>query len=147
MNSRQSALGAAVTAIALISGCAGEGTGLDEYGKPLGPSAVVLAPTFTSVQDNIFTPICTRCHSGASAPLGLVLDASVSRANLVGVPSVGLPTVLRVNPTLPDSSYLVWKIEGRTTIVGERMPLGLAPLSSEEVAAIRDWIEDGALEN
>jgi hypothetical protein len=52
-----------------------------------------------------------------------------------------------VNPGDPESSYIVWKIEGRSGIVGARMPLGLAPLSDEQIAAIRGWIADGAQDN
>lgn len=125
-------------------GCAGDGTGLDEFGNPLGPGVPALAPTLTSIQANIFTSLCTRCHTGAAAPLGLRLDPSVSWVNLVGVASTEVPALLRVNPEKPDSSYLVWKLEGWPGIVGGRMPLGLPSLSPEQLAAVRGWIERGA---
>ena len=44
-----------------------------------------LQPTFASIQDNVFTPICTACHTGAAAPMGLRLDAANSYGLLVGV--------------------------------------------------------------
>ncbi len=106
-----------------------------------------LAPTLSAIQANVFTPICTQCHTGASAPFGLALGAGLSRQNLVGVASAEQPALLRVRPGNPDSSYVVWKIEGRSGIVGGRMPLGLAPLSSDQIAAIRGWIQAGALDN
>lgn len=126
-----------------IGACAGEGTGLDEFGNPLGPQST-LEPTLESIQANIFTPICTQCHTGASAPLGLPLDTGQSFSNLVGVPSVEIPALLRVAPGNPDSSYIIWKVEGRSGIVGGRMPLGLQRLSDEQIRAIWDWIAAGA---
>lgn len=129
-----------------ISGCAGDGTGLDPFGRPLGDLAE-LGPTLAGLQDNIFTPICTRCHTGAAGPLGLALDKGVSRQNLVNVSSVERPELMRVNPGDPESSYIVWKVEGRPEIVGGQMPLGLTPLSTEQIAAIRGWIAAGAAAN
>jgi hypothetical protein len=120
---------------------------LDEFGNPLTGPAPVPAPTLTAIQRGVFTPICTQCHTGASAPVGLALDAGVARGNLVGLPSVQLPTLARVQPGRSDASYLLWKIEGRVGIVGSRMPLGQLPLSSDWIAAIRGWIDAGAPEN
>ena len=136
MITRRSAIGILASAIVMAWGCAGDGTGLGAPGN--------LAPTLSSIQENIFTPICTRCHTGAAAPLGMPLDAGVARQNLVGVGSVQFPTLLRVNPGEPDSSYIVWKIEGRPRLVGGRMPLGLQPLSQEQIAAVKEWIDGGA---
>ncbi len=129
--------------------CAGDGTGLDEFGNPLtsGTDTTLLGPTLSALQKFVFDPICTQCHTGAAAPLGLALDSGVARGNLVGVASVEMPTMLRVNPGNPDSSYVVWKIEGRAGIIGGQMPLGLQPLSPDVIAAFRGWIADGAEAN
>ena len=130
------------------AGCAGNGTGLDEFGHPLMPGGLPpLEATPSSIQANILTAICTQCHTGVTPPLGLALNVGVSRQNLVGVPSVGVPEVQRVKPGDPDESYMVWKVEGRSGITGDRMPLGLEPLRAEEIAAIRGWIQAGALDN
>lgn len=130
------------------SSCAGDGTGLDEFGNPLTPGGPApLEATLTGIQANIFTPICTRCHTGAAAPLGLALDLGLARGNLLGVQSVEVPELQRVNPGSPEESYVIWKIEGRSSIVGGRMPLGLNPLTAEQIAAIRGWIEAGAPDN
>ena len=70
------------------AGCAGNGEGLDQNGQPIAPgnpSGPVTAD-FKSIQDNVFTPICSQCHIGASAPEGLQLDAGHSYNLLVGVP-------------------------------------------------------------
>jgi hypothetical protein len=125
----------------LGAGCAGDGR--ESQG------AVPLEATLASLQENIFTPICaaTGCHAGQGAPLGLRLDeASASFENLVGVPSVERPDLQlsRVVPGQPEQSYLVWKIEGRQGIEGQQMPLGQPPLSSEQAAALVQWISDGA---
>jgi mono/diheme cytochrome c family protein len=105
-----------------------------------------LEPTFTSIQANVFTPICEQCHSGAGAPFGLRLDAANSYALLVGVPSGEEPGFQRVEAGDPDSSYLIQKLEGRAG-TGERMPAGLPPLPSATIATIRQWITDGALKD
>ena len=138
---------ALLATVLVLWSCAGEGTGLDEFGNPIRANTLELGPTLSSIQAFVFTPICTQCHTGAAAPLGLALDSGVARQNLVGITSVEVPGLLRVNPGNPDSSYIVWKIEGRSGIQGGRMPLGLQPLSAEQIAAIRGWISDGALNN
>jgi len=133
--------------VVFVAACAGDGTGLDEFGNPLAADRLELAPTLSSIQQNVFTPICTQCHTGAAAPLGLALDSGASRADLVNVASVEHPELARVSPGDPEASYLVWKVEGRGGITGSRMPLSLPPLSEDQIAAIRVWIEQGAEDN
>ena len=126
-----------------LGACAGNGDGLDENGRPLEGDAGTLQPTFQSIQDRVFTPVCTGCHAGASAPLGLRLDAGASYALLVNASSVEVPSLRRVQPGNPDASYLIQKLEG-TAAVGARMPLNAPPLPAETIAVIRQWITDGA---
>src|SRR5882672_4619432 len=102
-----------------------------------------LQATFQSIQDNIFTPICTACHTGASAPQGLRLDAANSFALLVGVASSEVPGTPRVAAGNPSGSYLIQKLEGSAS-VGGRMPLGGTPLAQADINMIRQWITDGA---
>ena len=111
---------------------------------PPPPPPPSIEPTLASIQDNVFSPICTTCHAGAAAPNGLRLEEGMSHAMLVNVPSLEVPALLRVEPGNPDDSYLVQKIEG-TAAVGGRMPLGGQPLSQETIDAIRQWITDGAI--
>ncbi len=128
-----------------LAGCtAGSGEGLDAGGRPIsGPPAG--NSDFQEIQDTIFTPICTVCHAGANAPVGLRLDAANSYAMLVNVASVEAPGTLRVNPGNPGASYLVHKIEG-TAATGARMPANGPPyLSQAQVDLIRGWIAAGAL--
>lgn len=132
-------------AAVLAGGCsAGSGEGLDLSGRPLDEGGgVPLAPTFESIQANLFDPVCTVCHSGAAAPQGLRLDAANSFASLVGVPSREVPSVLRVAPGDPDGSYLIQKLEGSAS-VGDRMPLGGPAVPAETIALVRQWILEGA---
>jgi hypothetical protein len=81
-----------------------------------------------SIEDNIFTPICSKCHIGASAPEGLQLDGAHAYNAIVGVPSVEEPQFLRVDPGNPDQSYLMLEIENAMGIEGGQMPLGENPL-------------------
>ena len=138
----------ATIAVAFLAwGCAGDGTGLDEFGNLAGSNSIELGPTLNALQQHVFNPLCTQCHTGAAAPLGLVLDSGYAQQSLVDVPSIEIPALFRVTPGNPDSSYIVWKVEGRSDIVGARMPLGMQPLSSEQISAIREWIANGAEAN
>jgi hypothetical protein len=135
-------------AIVLTTGCAGNGNGLDQNGQPIGSSgggSATVTADFQSIQDNVFTPICSKCHIGAGAPEGLQLDAAHSYNLLVGVPSVEDSSLLRVDPGNPDGSYMVLKLEGASGIVGGRMPLGETPLPQATITAIRSWIMNGAM--
>jgi hypothetical protein len=130
------------------AGCAGNGAGLDQNGQPVGATGSgsndQLSAELQSIQDNVFTPICTHCHIGASAPEGLRLDAADSYSLLVGVPSAEVPSLLRVMPGDPDESYLILKLQGSAGIVGGQMPLGGPYLPQATIDAIRQWITDGA---
>src|SRR5258707_15640304 len=91
-------------ALAVLAGCAGNGDGLNSKGIPIGssgggggtPPTGPFTADFQSIQDNVFTPICSPCHSGASAPKGLMLDAAHSYNLLVGVASTEVPSLDRV---------------------------------------------------
>ncbi len=140
-----------VVAIALLCGwlgaCSGSGAGLDSNGQPLSSSSsggpVPLAATFDAIQANVFTPICSVCHIGATAPQGLMLDAAHSYNLLVDHPSTEVPSILRVAPGDPTNSYIIQKLEGHAA-VGGQMPLGETPLPAATIAFIAQWITDGA---
>lgn len=110
-----------------------------------GDDGDTLMATLDSIQDNVFTPICTECHTGGSAPQGLRLEEGVSYGMLVNVASTEVPSLLRVDPGDPDDSYLIQKLEG-TAAVGDRMPLGGPYLPQADIDVIRQWITDGASE-
>ncbi len=106
-----------------------------------------LSADFASLQANIFTPICSVCHVGGSAPEGLRLDADNAYNLLVGVPSTEVPSVLRVKPGDPDNSYIIQKLEGHAA-VGVQMPFGCPTsqpcLPTTTIAFVRQWITNGA---
>ncbi len=130
---------------ASLTGCAGSGAGLDSNGRPIGSEGGggTLTADFQSIQDNVFTPICSVCHAGGAAPQGLRLDAVNSYSMIVGVPSSEDPAVLRIKPGDPDHSYLIQKIEGHAS-VGAQMPFGGPALPAATIAVMRQWVTDGA---
>jgi len=140
---------------ALLAGCAGNGEGLDANGQPIGSGSGGsgdggggggITADLQSIETNVFAPICAQCHIGAGAPEGLQLDTSAHAYQfLVGVASNEKPSVLRVKPGDPDNSYLYQKITGAAGIVGGQMPLGQTPLPAATIAAIRQWIANGAM--
>ncbi len=106
-----------------------------------------IQPSLESIQNNVFTPICSACHTGVGAflPESMDLtDVASSFASLVDVTSIQEPPLLRVDPDDPDNSYLIHKLEG-TQAVGAQMPDGGPFLSQETINVIREWIQQGAV--
>ena len=141
---------AAVLLAALCAGC-------DESLAELAGPTPNLTPTFSSIQRDIFQaadssgrPSCADCHNpngGAFRQVGLDLSSEGAYAQLVGVASRQKPTMVRVAAADPENSYLVHKIEGRSDIVGARMPNRGPYLSEGQIAIIKRWIEIGAPRN
>jgi hypothetical protein len=110
-----------------------------------------LQPTFSSIQQEILNTTdssgrlaCVNCHNGNAFVPGNFTGANAYGA-LVNARSVEKPTLLRVAPGDPDNSYLVHKLEGRSDIVGVRMPRGTGPfLTDGQMLVIRRWIAQGA---
>lgn len=104
-------------------------------------------PTLQSIQENVFTPACSACHSGPTGPnlpAGMDLSSeAASLASLVQVPSIQVPATSRVERGDANNSYLIEKLEG-TASVGDRMPRGGPFLEQATVDAIRAWIDSGA---
>jgi hypothetical protein len=108
------------------------------------------ATTLTQLQNTIFSPICSGCHTGQGTQLPGALNlssASTSFAALVGVASIQQSAVLRIAPNDPDSSYLVRKIQGTPGIAGQRMPLGGPFLDQATIDQVRSWVSAGAQNN
>ncbi|MEZ5283513.1 MAG: hypothetical protein R2712_01640 [Vicinamibacterales bacterium] len=113
-----------------------------------------LVPTFASIQREIFSTTdssgrlaCTQCHTdaGRTPAAGLVLLEGRAYQSLVGVSSRFKAGAVLVVPGDPDGSYLVHKLEGRSDIVGQRMPRTAGPFLTEgQIRIIRRWIENGA---
>jgi hypothetical protein len=105
--------------------------------------------TFTSLQNDFFTPTCARagCHSTGSSQAGLVLAAGQSFGNLVNVASTQVAGLNRVTPNDPENSYLIKKLRGDGDISGSRMPQGGPFLSDEQIGRFVEWIDSGAPDN
>jgi len=113
---------------------------------------------FSSIQQNIFTAsdsagrvACNSCHTTAGGrvpPAGMDLGSPNAHAQLVNVASNAKPGAVRVIPGDPENSYLIHKLEGRSGIVGLRMPRNGPPFLTEgQILVIRRWIELGAPNN
>ncbi len=102
--------------------------------------------TFTRVQTEIFSQSCafSGCHAGASPAQGMNLSAGQSYALVVNVPSMEQPTLDRIEPGDPASSYLFRKVSGEGNIVGSPMPLGGPSLDAALIELLREWIQRGA---
>lgn len=122
-------------------GAVGGGGGAGGGGGGGGSS---LIPTIESIQTGIFDQACISCHIGATAPGGLRLDDANAFALLVGISSVQVPSLMRVNPGNPNDSYLIQKLEGTQTNGGQ-MPLGAPPIPQADIDVVRQWITDGAM--
>jgi hypothetical protein len=89
------------------------------------------------------------CHGGANPANGLNLEVGYSYASVVNVASVAFPQFVRVKPGQADSSFLYL---ATSPVVAERqnyyrMPLTEYPLPDPVRQTIRNWINNGALNN
>ncbi len=139
-------LPAIIGLVCVAAACAGDGTGLEGGDGGNG------GPTLSLDVQPIFTTTCafSGCHAGSNPEEGQNLSAGQTFANVVNVPSMQLPSLNRVTPGRPDSSYLVLKLRGTHLDVGgsgDQMPLGGMPLSMNQLGTIGLWILNGALNN
>jgi mono/diheme cytochrome c family protein len=129
--------------VAVLASCQGEV-------NPPGPD-VGRAVSLASDVQPIFERSCVSCHRpGAFANLSgidLVLTAGQSRASLVNQPSSQNAALTLVVPGDSAASLLFLKVSSNMPPVGSTMPLFGARLNSSELALIRDWIDQGALDN
>ena len=103
-------------------------------------------PSITAIDlEPMFRDRCGgACHAGPGAILGVDLGtADALRESLVAEPSTQRPLLQRVAAGDHARSYLVRKLLGAPTIVGELMPPD-APLDAAELRQIADWIDGGA---
>jgi len=116
--------------------------------SPVSPSPTDTTVSFSSQVQPIFTQNCalSGCHSGPQPQDGLNLGAGSSYSQIVNVPCVDVPGYLIIKPFKPDSSFLYLKIMG-SPVAGIRMPYQRAPLDSDLIATIRNWINQGSPNN
>ncbi len=113
----------------------------------------VAAAPYSAVQA-VFDARCITCHSATALGLpgyaALPLTSDVSYKNLVNQPAHEACGNLLVAPGKPNESYLWQKLTATTPCEGGHMPakfevLPAPPLTTEQLAAIQDWIAGGAL--
>lgn len=143
---------AGAAAILLVTACSDGGT------DAIPPeNTTQFASTWGRIQKTILTPTCATsgCHAAGSAGAvesGLTLDAAHAYSAMVGTSptnsSARADGMLRVNPALPDKSFLYWKLRfmdspsGRN--YGAPMPSTNIPLTNGQIEYIRRWITAGA---
>jgi Membrane bound beta barrel domain (DUF5777) len=83
------------------------------------------------------------CHAGPEAVQGLRLEADQIYRSTVNVRARTDPRLLRVAPGAPDQSLLYRKLlpQDQGHYRGPRMPRSMDPLTDEEIALVRQWIE------
>ena len=130
--------GGALAAVLTLAGCTD---------KVPPPAPVVATSETTDSVQVVFTARCAKagCHVTGTAAYNEFLEAGKSYAATVNVPSGEVPTLMRIRPFLPDSSYLVKKIRGDADIRFARMPFDGPPfLTPAESSTVVNWVLNGA---
>ncbi|HYV57754.1 MAG TPA: hypothetical protein VE911_09415 [Candidatus Nitrosopolaris sp.] len=114
-------------------------------------------PSFAGAVQPILSAKCAlpSCHSGPSPSGGQNLEPGRAYAESVGVASVNVPNLMRIEPGSIKKSYLARKILGQGIGPTSRMPQGCpavippvpACLTDAEVFTILSWIQGGAPDN
>lgn len=115
-------------------------------------TTAIANPSFRADIEPILVETCAAanaCHSGPNAQKGLRLDPGFAYASLVNVASAFDPSLMRVKPAVPDSSffYLVMSEDPATRRGYYRMPVTERPMPAEVQQTIRNWIANGATNN
>ncbi len=128
-----------VSAVILISACT------------TNPGDADATVSFSADVQPILSTYCFRCHrdGGIADQSGVVFRAGEEEAydllvNRTSVLDDGLTLVV---PGDADASLLFDKVASDSPMIGDRMPLGGPFLAESQIARIRDWIEQGALNN
>ena len=145
---------ATVVVLAAALACAGDGQGPTEPGNNNDddPGNGISGPSFAGSVQPIFTQSCalSECHAGAAPVQDMSLEPGKAFNDIVNVKS-NVATLTRIRPFLPDSSFLLHKIQGTQASVGDssgaRMPLRNCCLSQDQIAVVRAWILAGARNN
>ncbi|MHB1654238.1 MAG: cytochrome b N-terminal domain-containing protein [Desulfitobacteriaceae bacterium] len=103
--------------------------GIRSVPKSLPKSGVIAHPSYKKDIDPIFQSRCVGCH-GPNAGYAVDTYGNLTKKNIV--------------PGNSDASTLVQRIEGKQQ---PQMPMGLEPLTKDQIQSIKNWIEDGAPNN
>ena len=148
-----------------LLGCGGNNATVLDGGGSVDMTAAAPAPTnFAGINKEILQPTCvfSVCHDPTGARTSNMLNLAddstgagmVAYAALVGQPAVNAKAkaagLLRVKPCDATDSFVVTKLTlpasaQPDTDFGARMPSGSAALAADQIQAIQDWINRGAL--
>ncbi len=131
-----------LTSLTIVAGCGGGNDG-DSDGGSNGDTI-----SFARDVQPILTTFCATCHveGGLADERGIALRLTEAEAldGLIGGMSVQNPSLAFVVPGDAASSLLFLKISMVGAPVGGRMPFTNPPLEDNEIAIIREWIDQGA---
>ena len=129
--------------LALLPACGGEDSPLAPTEEPDEENGEQAPVTLARLAAEIFTPKCATsgCHAGAAPSAALSLEAD-RLAEMIGAKSHQEEGALLIDPGNPDGSYLISKVKG--TGSGKQMPIGMDPLTPEEIQMLVDWVAAGA---
>ncbi len=146
-NVRDRTVGVAFMAIVIVVACT-------DFAAPepvVLPDVLVANPSFERDIQPIFTARCATasCHNLATQQLGLNLQAGYAYDEIVDVESPSSHEMPYIRSFDPDSSWLVRMIQAdpERRFFTERMPLGRAPLTPNQIATIINWVNAGAPRN
>lgn len=134
-----------LVALGVAVGC--QSTGVPPGNDNGPPNGIV---SYAADVEPILTTLCATCHreGGIADRAGVELRLTADEAfDMLLDNSVMDPSLVFVVPGDADSSLLFLKINSDNPPVGERMPFLNAPLDADQIALIRDWINQGALDN
>ena len=126
-----------VTALLVLASCQSEQIDLSQVVEPDGPVS------FAADVQPLFRATCggVGCHIGETTN-GVNLTTHAQVLESIGL-QYNAPIVV---PGEPENSPLLDKLSPDPQF-GTRMPQGRAPLSGDQIALVRTWIEEGALDN
>lgn len=130
----------ALLTMSAVSACGkpdGSGGNALAPGAPGQPGiAQTLTPSFSSLEAQIFTPKCVKCHNPTKSSGGVDLSSWESVRQVDGAHDHAI-----VEPGKATESHLY------TQIASGNMPPTGTKCSPSEIQAVRDWIDQGALNN
>ena len=133
----------AASMLLLMAGCAKDEGPVLIPRQPV-PAGQVDTAYFSTEVATIFHAKCWLCHPPYG---GMDLSPGEVYINLVMVTSTNYAPAMRVVPGDVDASVLWHKVTGDGVYGTMMPPPGYAQLTLEELQTIRDWIEQGALDN
>lgn len=150
-------LAVGISTSTLIACGPGDGSELDERGRPLeypwAPGigskigSAVFEPTYEDIAIEFLEPFCADCHAGPGSSDGLDLTLERAYDEMVDVPALQNSSLDLVEPGDPENSYLIIKMVGGARMSGRIMPRGRPARPESEIDIIRAWIADGAPRN